>query len=284
MSGPLAQVDGWDAPNVSVAVVGDDGAVLDAHGPSDRDFRLASISKLLAAYALLVAVEEEAITLDDAAGPPWVRDRGATVRHLLSHTSGLGLEATDPVTSQPGARRIYSNAGIEAAADHLAEVSGIDFATYLSEAVLAPLGMASARLRGSPAHAVYACVEELVAFPAELFAPSLLAEPTLREATSVQFEGLTGMLPGVGRFDPCDWGYGFERNFGRRQVDGGPHWAGRRVSPQTVGHFGGAGTFLWVDPVARVACICLTDRGFDTWAMQAWPALCDAVVDTYGQP
>ena len=62
----------------------------------------------------------------------------------------------------------------------------------------------------------------------------------------MQFPGLGGVLPGVGRFQPLDWGLGFELRDAKH-----PHWTGRRNSPATFGHFGGAGTFLWVDPVAR---------------------------------
>jgi CubicO group peptidase (beta-lactamase class C family) len=51
-----------------------------------------------------------------------------------------------------------------------------------------------------------------------------------------------------------------------------------RNSPSTFGHFGGAGTFLWVDPVARIALAALTDRPFGPWALDAWPALSDAVL------
>jgi CubicO group peptidase (beta-lactamase class C family) len=57
-----------------------------------------------------------------------------------------------------------------------------------------------------------------------------------------------------------------------------PHRTGSRTSPRTFGHFGGAGTFLWVDPEADVALACLTDRDFGGWAFDAWPALSDAVL------
>jgi CubicO group peptidase (beta-lactamase class C family) len=53
---------------------------------------------------------------------------------------------------------------------------------------------------------------------------------------------------------------------------------GTRVSPRTFGHFGGSGTFVWVDPEARTACVALADREFGDWAKAAWPALSDAVV------
>ena len=72
---------------------------------------------------------------------------------------------------------------------------------------------------------------------------------------------------------PNDWGLGFEL----RDAKPG-HWTGTLASPRTFGHFGGSGTFLWVDPDSRVALACLTDRPFGDWAKSAWPALSDAVV------
>ena len=72
-------------------------------------FRLASVTKLLTAYATLIAVEEGAVDWDTPAGPP-----GATVRHLAAHASGLSF-AEGKVQAKPGARRIYSNVGFDAA-------------------------------------------------------------------------------------------------------------------------------------------------------------------------
>ena len=63
---------------------------------------------------------------------------------------------------------------------------------------------------------------------------------------SVQFPGLAGVLPDYGRFDPLDWGLGVQLNTRP------PSWMGERTSLRTVGHFGGSGTFVWVDPEARV--------------------------------
>ncbi|HEY8985498.1 MAG TPA: serine hydrolase, partial [Streptomyces sp.] len=39
-----------------------------------------------------------------------------------------------------------------------------------------------------------------------------------------------------------------------------------------------AGTFLWVDPEAGVACVALADRAFGPWAVEAWPAFTDLVL------
>lgn len=104
-------------------------------------------------------------------------------------------------------------------------------------------------------------------------APTVIASETLAEATTVAFPRLVGVLPGFGRQEPNDWGLGFELRDRKS-----PHWTGRRNSPRTFGHFGRSGSFLWVDPDARLACASLADRDFGGWAADAWPALSDAVL------
>jgi CubicO group peptidase (beta-lactamase class C family) len=268
---PTAPFAEWQTPHATAVVVGRDG-VLDQAGDTSRPFRLASVAKLLAAYATLVAVEEGSLGLDDPAGPP-----GATVRHLLAHTAGYGFDGAEPI-APPAQRRIYSNTGVEVLADHVAARTGLSFGTYLAEAVLRPLGMDATELRGSPAHGIRSTGADLARFAAELLAPKVLAPATLAEATTVQFPGLSGVLPGIGRQEPCDWGLGFELKDAKA-----PHWTGHTNSPATFGHFGGAGTFLWVDPHVKLALVCLTDREFGAWALAAWPALADAVL-TEGAP
>jgi CubicO group peptidase (beta-lactamase class C family) len=261
----LAQVDEWPASTAAVGVL-DRSGVLGLRGEDERSFAWASVTKLVTSLAVLVAAEEGSVDLDEAAGPP-----GATVRHLLAHASGLPFEG-DAALAPPGRRRIYSNVGFETLANHVTTRVEMPFADYLSAAVLRPLGL-SAELHGSPASGLHGSVRDLLAFASELLEPSLVAAETLAEATAVVFPGLAGVLPGFGRMDPNDWGLGFELR-GRKS----PHWAGRGNSPRTFGHFGGSGTFLWVDPEAGIACACLTDLPFGPWAADAWPRLSDAVL------
>jgi CubicO group peptidase (beta-lactamase class C family) len=228
--------------------------------------RWASVTKLVTALAALVAAEEGVIDLDEPAGP-----EGSTVRHLLAHASGLPFEPGGP-TGRPGHRRVYSNVGFEALAEHVGERAEMPFEEYLAAGVLRPLGM-RAELRGSPASELFGTLDDLLLLGRELQVPTLVAEETLTEATSVQFPGLAGVLPDLGRFDPNDWGLGFEL-----RDEKSPHWTGRRNSPRTFGHFGGSGTFLWVDPAEGVALGCLTDLEFGDWAKEAWPRLSDAVL------
>lgn len=260
-------VTGWPVDNVAAAVVGADGAVLAAEGPVAREFRLASVTKLLTAYATLIAVEEGAVEWDQPAGPA-----GSTVRHLIAHTSGLAFDSAD-VQSSPGRRRIYSNTGFEVLADTVHEASGIPFAEYLTEAVLEPLGMTSSRLAGTAGAGAVATCDDLVRFAAELQAPTLVSAQTLAEATTVAFPGLPGVLPGFGSQEENDWGLGFEL-----RAHKSPHWTGEGSSPRTFGHFGQTGTFLWVDPDAGAACVVLTDRAFGQWAVETWPSFTDEVL------
>ncbi len=253
----------WPVDHVGAAVIHADAVV--TAGETDREFRLASVTKLLSAYAALIAVEEGAVEWDTPAGPP-----GSTVRHLAAHASGLSF-SEGKVQAKPGARRIYSNVGFEVLAETIAEATGMSFAEYLHEAVCEPLGMTSTRLEGSPAADAVSTVNDLVRFAAELRAPTLTA--TLEEATRVHFPGLDGVLPGYGRHQPNDWGLGFEIRYGKS-----PHWTGTDSSPRTFGHFGQAGTFLWVDPDADVAAVVLTDRDFGPWAVEAWTAWTDGVL------
>jgi CubicO group peptidase (beta-lactamase class C family) len=257
----------WPVPHAAAAVVGADGEVLAVAGEQEREFRLASVTKPIVAYAVLIAVEEGAVDWDDPAGP-----EGSTIRHLAAHTSGVSFEE-GKIQAKPGVRRIYSNRGFELLGDAVAAAAGMPFADYLDEAVLTPLGMAATRLDGSPAADITSTCADMIRFAAELQAPTLVSGVTVAEATTVAFPGLDGVLPGFGRQSPNDWGLGFEIRDGKS-----PHWTGANSSPRTFGHFGQSGTFLWVDPDAAAACVVLTDRDFGPWAVEAWPPFTDRVL------
>src|SRR5207253_8972786 len=150
----LRQVEGWPAPHAAVGLTRA-AEVIATHGDPSRVFRWASVTKPVTALAALVAAEEGTIDLDEPAGP-----EGSTVRHLLAHASGLPFEAGGP-TSRVGHRRIYSNAGFEALADHVGARAEMPFADYLSDAVIRPLGM-RAKLAGSPASGLSGSLADLL--------------------------------------------------------------------------------------------------------------------------
>ncbi|MDO8483834.1 MAG: serine hydrolase domain-containing protein [Candidatus Limnocylindrales bacterium] len=266
----LERIDGWGAEHASAAVIGPTG-ILAAHGDPRHRYPWASVTKLVTALTVLIGAERGLLALDEPAGPP-----GATIRHLLAHAAGLAFEG-DAILARPGSHRIYSNPGFDALGALVADRAGVPFAVALGEWVLEPLGMSGTTLVERPSQGLHGPLDDLVAFARELLRPTLLPAKTLATATRVAFPGLPGVVPGVGRFDPCDWGLGFELHDAKA-----PHWMGGRNSPEAYGHFGGAGTFLWVDPVADVALVVLTDREFGPWSLEAWPALSDAVLATLG--
>jgi CubicO group peptidase (beta-lactamase class C family) len=261
----LAQIDGWPAEIATAGVVSGERAW--ARGPTGREFSWASVTKLFTATATLVAAEEGIVDLDEPAGP-----EGSTVRHLLAHASGLPFEGGQPI-AQPGQRRIYSNTGFEVLGELVAERAEMEFEEYLRAAVLDTLGMGATRFEGSPAAGLHGSLDDLLVFARELVNPRLVAPETLAEATSVAFPGLVGVIPDLGRFEPNDWGLGFELRDAKA-----PHWTGTRNSERTFGHFGGSGSFLWVDPEVGAACASLSNLDFGDWAKDAWPRLSDAVL------
>jgi CubicO group peptidase (beta-lactamase class C family) len=262
----LARIDDWGADHASAAVLAPGGVIARRGDPAHR-YRWASVTKLATALSVLVAAERGSLSLDEAAGPP-----GSTVRHLLAHASGLPFEGAEPI-SAPGRTRIYSNPGFDALGALVGARSGAAFDVALTASVLEPLGMATTSLVDRPSQGLHGPLDDLIALGMELLRPTLVSRDMFRVATTVAFPGLVGVLPGVGRFDPLDWGLGFELRDGKA-----PHWTGARNSPATFGHFGGAGTFLWVDPVADLALVALSDREFGPWALAAWPALSDAML------
>lgn len=265
----LALTGMWPVDTVAAAVVAPDGSI-STIGAADHRFWLASISKMVVGWTMLVAAEEGTIDLDQPAG-----QEGCTLRHLLAHTGGYAFDGAEPI-ARPGQRRIYSNTGIELASQVLAHEAAMPFEEYQREAVLRPLGMRASELRGSPAHGLRSTLDDMLRFIGELRTPRLISAESAAAFRTVQFPGLPGLVPGVGRYDDCPWGLGTEIR-GTKQ----PHWTGTLNSPDTFGHFGGAGTLLWVDEGAQVACLALTDRPFSQWsaeALQLWPRFADAVL------
>ena len=265
----LELIDSWPTGHRAAAVLVD-GEIVDDRGDVEVPLPWASVTKLATALAVLVAVDRGHLGLDDPAGPP-----GATVRHLLAHASGLEFDR--PVSrTPPGTKRIYSNAGYEVLADFVTQRVGVPFGSWLRDSVLDPLAMTATRLDGSPAAGMVGPVADLVGLAAELQQPTLLPAVLATAMRAVAFPGLEGLLPGFGWHAPNDWGLGPEIRGTKA-----PHWTGLGASPATFGHFGAAGGFVWVDPVARTACCCLTGTPFGAWAVAAWPVLGDRVLREY---
>jgi D-alanyl-D-alanine carboxypeptidase len=167
------------AAGFSVAVVRDGQLVLaKGYGYADLAervpasantiYRLASITKQFTAAAILHLAEEGKLSLEDRITDylPDYPDPGRliTIRHLLSHTSGLSdvavlpileegggvgysrdqiidLVASQPLDFEPGTGHSYSNVGFMLAGAVIEQVTGTTYADYLTSEVLRPLGL-----------------------------------------------------------------------------------------------------------------------------------------------
>ena len=265
------EIAAWPTGSSGVVVVDPDGEVGRA-GDVTGARPWASVTKVLTALCVLQGASLGAVGLDDPAGPA-----GATVRHLLAHASGLAADS-DRLLAGPGVRRIYSNRGYEVVAEHLAQRVGRPFGELLHEWILQQVGMTGTSLDGSPAHGAVGPVSDLGVLARELLAPAVLPGELVTAATTVAFPGLAGVLPGFGRQDPNDWGLGCEI-----RDDKSPHWTSPSNAPVTFGHFGQAGSFLWVDPVAGLGCASAGDTSFGPWAVEHWPRLSTQVLDHRGR-
>ena len=134
-------------------------------------FDLASLTKVVASLpAILRLIDQEEISLDSPVAailPSLAADaakRQITVRHLLSHTSGLpawlpvyldrtgpdayvGAIARAPLESEPGSNVVYSDLGFILLGEIIRQVTGDDVATYAEREIFAPLGMTATEFR-----------------------------------------------------------------------------------------------------------------------------------------
>lgn len=137
--------------------------------PADAVFDVASLTKVLATLpAVLVLVRDGRVSLDDAVGAhvPGV-DARVTVRHLLTHTSGLPAHrhfhevaspaelvagaAAEPLEAAPGTRVAYSDLGFILLGGLVQAVTGEELPDFAAHSVFAPLGMSEATF--DPPHA-----------------------------------------------------------------------------------------------------------------------------------
>ena len=247
-----------------------DGGALYESGDVDEIFPFASVTKPIVAWSALVAVDRGLLDLDAPAGAP--APDGATIGHLLSHSSGIAADSDERLAS-PGTRRIYSNRGIEILGQWLQEATGTPLETWVETTVLEPLGMASVLIPGSPAHSGEGSARDLSLFARELASPRLVSPALAERACAPVLPELDGVLPGYGRQVPNPFGLGVEVRGAKS-----PHWTGKGNSPQTFGHFGQSGSFIWVDPVAERQAVFLGAEPFGQIHRKTWPALGDQIL------
>jgi CubicO group peptidase (beta-lactamase class C family) len=234
--------------------------------------------------------------------PAWTGGgRGAvTVRHLLTHTSGLPAwrplykEAPSPaaalalvyatdVDTVPGVRYLYSDLGAILLGEVVARVSGEPLDAYAARALFAPVGMRDTRFRPAPAERARIAPTEYDPW----------RQRHLRgEVHDENAHALGGVAGHAGLFSTADDLVRLARMYlgggeldGRRVLDAavvaeftrrqdpavshralgwetatGQNSAGRALSAAAFGHTGFTGTSLWIDPERDLFVLLLTNR------------------------
>ena len=287
-------------------------AVADQHGlvraeaygaPLDGVFLLASITKPIVVTGVMQLVEEGRLLLNDPVArhiPEFAVNGkgGVTVRHLMTHTSGLDDafeqapalpgQRFDPLSGvcgtflrwPPGTRFAYCNPAFTVLAELITRLSGTPYPQFLEQRVFAPLGMSSTTFDPRPT-----LTERMV--PIEtFFLPDGLADfidvaspagglwSTLADLVAFGRAWLRPRPQGVARvLSPAGMEAMTRLQFsGSTDWDGGPlvpvawglGWSvtspqGELESPASFSHGGATGTRLIVDPQRGLVVVFLTN-------------------------
>ncbi len=176
------EMDSQHIPGLALAVVragkivqtksyGRANLELEAPVTASTLFGLGSISKQFTAAAIMLLVEDQKLRIDDPISKyfSWMSNQwgGVTIRHLLTHTSGIREEewkgglvefdrfeyeqedvvrtAFGPLLSPPGARFEYRNVGYRLLGMLIEKASGQAYWDFLAQRIFRPLGMNSTR-------------------------------------------------------------------------------------------------------------------------------------------
>ncbi len=183
-------MEAYEIPGVSIALIkGGNTIWTKAYGyanlkndrvmTTDTQFRVQSISKPITAWGVMKLAERGLIDLDKPVvsyitnwefPPSSYQTENITIRQLLSHTSGMPLgdvltiysprgkmpSLEDNLTeeavllNEPGTKFCYSNTGYNLLELLIEEVTGRDFAEYMENEILYPLGMQTASFNWRP--------------------------------------------------------------------------------------------------------------------------------------
>jgi CubicO group peptidase (beta-lactamase class C family) len=235
-----------------------DGAVVRVHDEGDLEVvrPWASVTKMAVALAVGVEVDWDLHAYDEVVGP-----NGATLAHLLSHSSGLGFEEGERVRDV-GERRVYSNVGIDRAVEAI--VGAASPAQWLKSRVFDALGMHSSALRGRPCADGFGSTADLALLARAWLRGDGVSDATRERIVTPYLPALAGIVPGFGRFSPCPWGLGPEVRGTKR------HWMGDWPEA-SFGHFGQSGALLLVNLDEGIAVVATTEVPFGPWAVELWP-------------
>jgi serine-type D-Ala-D-Ala carboxypeptidase len=284
-------------------------------------YDIASLTKVVATTtAVMLLVDDGKIALDVPVSrylPEFSggdKDR-VTVRHLLTHTSGLPAGAGAPVTpaqalaalirtplqARPGERMVYSDVGFVVLWAAAERAAGQDLQQLLQRRVYKPLGMVSTRYNPGGE----ACDRCSPSYRNDAGRPvrGKVHDPTARKlggvagnaglfSTAADLARFAAMLASGGELEGTRIvSEATLREFTTRQpnadnralgwetpkASGGS--SGAQVSRKAFGHTGFTGTSLWVDPENGTWTVLLANRTFDPHASNRIQALRRAVND-----
>lgn len=268
---------------------------------TDTIFDAASITKVMAtAPSVLLLVERGKLTLDAPvrAVLPEFADEEVTLRHLLTHTSGLrpGLDREPPWSgyeagvaralaerpaNRPGAIFRYSDINYILLGEVVRTTSGEPLDAFARENVFAPLGLRDTTFRPRPSGRIAPTESGLrgvvhdptsrrmggVAGHAGLFTTAADAAKFARAVLDLALgraredlpQDLRGALRAMSRVASPEVvavkrgaGFDFDSNYSRPR--------GELFSPESFGHTGWTGGFLWIDPPSDTFYVFLSNR------------------------
>jgi CubicO group peptidase (beta-lactamase class C family) len=298
-----------------IALVGRSTGVLATHAVGTTDWNggvpvtdstvwdIASLTKVTGmTSAMMQLVERGRVKLESpvqAYLPEWQGPgkEKVTVRHLLTHTSGLpAFRAYDRITTDadsmaklmmaepllwaPGDTMVYSDIGAYVAGRVVERVSGESLDAYVVRHVFAPAGMHDTRynppaawmpriapteidtLRGGKVHGKVHDERAYYLGGVSAHAGIFSSARDLAQLARVYLND--GALDGTRLFTPQTIGTFTARQRESRALGwekpSGRNSAGRRMSEQAFGHTGFTGTSIWMDPAHDVFVILLTNR------------------------
>ena len=300
------------------AIVGNHEGIIAQYGAGHLDWApspppdehtlwdLASLTKVLCmTSAMMQLVEQDRVALDSAVQkylPEWTgpdKER-VTVRHLLTHTSGLPafraydktttsadsiakLMMAEPLDARPGARYVYSDIGAYIGGKIVERVSGESLDGYVTRHVFEPLGMHETMYSPPATLLPRIAPTEIDSLRGGKLRGKVHDERAYYLGGVSAHAGIFGSASDLARFARMYLNGGATtdvRLFRPQTViqfttlqdsaisnralgwekPNGTNSAGHRMSPSAFGHTGFTGTSIWIDPVNDFYLILLTNR------------------------
>jgi CubicO group peptidase (beta-lactamase class C family) len=248
---------------------------------------MASCSKPVTATAVMTLIDEGTIGLNDPFQEYIPEFKGPeaekiTIRHLLSHTSGLPIRtetttlqaAEEGLENPPGSKMIYSNTGYDLLGMLIERVSGQPFEEFIANRIFEPLGMENStfiQLGMDRERSVLARPGTTYDWPAEIegkvWASSTLWSTAFDMGIFLQTFLNRGSYGDLQLLSPASidaMAQSQVEGIPREKVNGittppsGYGWFlleglqfpnyPKKLSKSSYGHSGASGAFIWVDP------------------------------------